>query len=63
MTFSSQQLSQEAAAATAALAGKIVVRLERHRESELLVEFSDGTRLFIDGTASHLELSITGGLA
>ncbi|MBL0428484.1 hypothetical protein [Ramlibacter alkalitolerans] len=61
MTSPSKQLQQEAARATEALAGKIVVRVERYRASEVIVEFADGTRLFVDGTAEGVELSITGG--
>lgn len=55
------QLSQEAARATQALAGKVVARVDRHRASEVLIEFTDGTRLFVDGTTQGLELSVTGG--
>jgi hypothetical protein len=61
MTSSAPHLPQEAAAATNALAGKVVARVERHRVSEILVEFTDGTRLFVDATVEGLELSITGG--
>lgn len=61
MTSPAPDLPQEAAAATNALAGKVVARVERHRASKILVEFTDGTRLFIDGTVEGLELSITGG--
>jgi hypothetical protein len=60
MTSTPKQLPQEAARATEALVGKVVVRIERHRASEILIEFSDGTRLFVDGTADGLELSISG---
>jgi len=56
-----EHLAQEAAAATQALAGKVVARVERYRNSEMLIEFTDGTRLFVDGTADGVELSVTGG--
>jgi hypothetical protein len=43
------------------LAGKIVRRVRRHRSKELLLEFEDGTRLFVDLTDRGLEFSISGG--
>jgi hypothetical protein len=58
-----QLLAQEAAAATTALAGNVVARVERHRSSEILIEFTDGTRLFVDSSADGLELSVIGGPA
>jgi hypothetical protein len=61
MNTAPNQLSQEAALATEALAGKVVARVDRHREAEVLIVFTDGSRLFVDGTAQGLELSITGG--
>ena len=61
MNTAPKQLSQEANRATESLAGKVVARVERHRASEVLIEFTDGTRLFVDGTTQGLELSITGG--
>jgi hypothetical protein len=54
------KLAEESARATEVLAGKVVARVVRHREGEVLVEFEDGTRLFVDRTASGVELSITG---
>jgi hypothetical protein len=42
------ELENEAARATELLAGKIVSRVWRHREAEVGVEFTDGTRLFVD---------------
>src|SRR3569623_1764035 len=50
-----------AVAAKQALAGKVVARVERYRNSEMLIEFADGTRLFVDGTADGVERSVTGG--
>lgn len=61
MNSALKQLSQEAARATEALGGKVVARVERHRASEVLIEFTDGTRLFVDGSTQGLDLSITGG--
>jgi hypothetical protein len=57
---SRDSLSSESRRATDALAGKSVSHVDRHRESEVLVEFTDGTRLFIDAPSAPLELSITG---
>jgi hypothetical protein len=51
-------LADESERATALVAGKVVARVVRHREGEVLIEFTDGTRLFVDGAAA-LELSIT----
>jgi len=51
-------LEEESERATAMLAGKVVTRVVRHREAEVLIEFEDGTRLCVDG-ASALEMSIT----
>lgn len=53
-------LEEESHRATELLAGKVVARIVRHREAELLIEFSDGCRLFVDSSALGLELSITG---
>jgi hypothetical protein len=54
-------LASEAIRATTLLHGKAVDKVVRHRPSELLLEFNDGTRLFIDIVGSALEVSITGG--
>lgn len=51
-------LEQESARATEMLSGKVVARIERHRETEVLIEFTDGTRLFVDHNAVGVELSI-----
>ena len=53
-------LSREAEKATALLAGLTVRVVRRHRPTELLIEFEDGTRLTVDGEGA-LDLSITGG--
>ena len=53
-------LVEESAKATDMLRGKVVARVIRVRTSELLIEFDDGTRLFVDGGA-QLELSIARG--
>ncbi len=55
------QLEDEAERASEMLRGKVVARVVRHRTTELLVEFTDGTRPFVDRAADALELSISGG--
>jgi hypothetical protein len=54
-------LKAEAERASEMLRGKVVARVIRHRPTEVLLEFTDGTRLFVDQAADALELSITGG--
>ena len=41
------------------LKGKIISAVYRHGENEVLIQFTDGTRFFIDKNQSGLELSIT----
>lgn len=53
-------LKQETDLATEMLSGKSVKSVKRHRPGEVLIEFTDGTRLFIDAKTAELELSITG---
>lgn len=53
-------LDDEAKRATAMLEGKSVRQVWRHRVGEVAVEFTDGTRLFVDASGGELELSITG---
>jgi hypothetical protein len=55
----SNELAGEAQRLTELLAGKVVKQARRHRESELLLEFADGTCLFVDG--AKLEFSVTAG--
>jgi hypothetical protein len=57
----SMSLEQESASATEMLRDKVVARVMRYRETELLIEFTDGTRLFVDGNNTGVELSITEG--
>ena len=55
-------LENEARRATDILRGKVVRVVWRHRSKEIGLEFTDGTRLFVDVTAAgELEVSITGG--
>jgi hypothetical protein len=53
-------LEDEAVQLTDLLRGKIIKALRRHRSDEMLIEFDDGTRLFIDRTSGGLEFSVTG---
>ncbi len=53
-------LEQESERATELLAGKTVKFVKRHRVGEVLVEFTDGTRLFVDAHVREIELSIQG---
>jgi hypothetical protein len=57
----SDDLLQEAQRMTELLVGKTVKVVRRHRTSEVLVEFADGTRLFVDLINGELDFSITGG--
>jgi hypothetical protein len=57
----SMTLEKESERATDILSGKVLARLVRHRESEVLIEFTDGTRLFVDASTDGLELSIQEG--
>jgi hypothetical protein len=59
MPISLEHLDRESAEATNVLAGKVVARIVRHRESEVLIEFTDGSRLFADALGAGLELSVT----
>ncbi len=51
-------LEEEGNHASAMLLGKVVKRVIRHRENEVMIEFEDGSRLFADSEAP-LKLSIT----
>lgn len=54
-----QKLKAEGLRASRMLKGKIVKVVRRHRSAEVLVEFTDGTRLFVDAKGDEIELSIT----
>ena len=55
------KLKREAERCTAYLIGKRVTVVRRYSKKGLLVEFSDGTRLYADAMPSgELELSIEG---
>jgi hypothetical protein len=42
------------------IADKVISRVRRHRPSELMLEFTDGSRLFINVDGQDLDLSVTG---
>ena len=54
-------LDDEAARTTALLEGKCVRHVWRRRAGEVGLEFTDGTRLFVNAIGSGVELSVTGG--
>lgn len=51
-------LDEQSARATSLLRGKVVERIVRHREQEVLIEFEDGSRMYADSDVK-LEISIT----
>lgn len=51
-------LEEEGLRATSLLLGKVVRRVLRPRDKEVVIEFEDGSRFFAD-SASHVELSVT----
>jgi hypothetical protein len=59
--MSHNELEDEASRATELLKGKEVIEVLRHRGSEMVIIFTDGTRLFVDvkPEKTELELSIT----
>ena len=60
MPLTSMQLDEESARATDMLVGKVVARVLRPTEGEVLLEFDDGTRLFVERSAGGVDLSVTG---
>jgi len=59
----SDALTQEAHELTELLVGRRVRIVRRHRGSEVLIEFADGTRLFVNGIDdAGLDFSVTKGL-
>ncbi len=53
-------LPKETQRATRMLKGKTVNSVKNFRKKEVLIEFTDGTRLFVDWQESELEISIEG---
>jgi hypothetical protein len=56
-----EELQREANAATELLKSKSVVNVNRPNGNEVLIEFDDGTRLYVNRGKSELDLSITSG--
>lgn len=54
------ELEVEATKLTDLLRGKTVKLVRRHRSGEVLIEFDDGTRLFVNNIPNGLEFSVTG---
>ena len=54
-------LQEEATRLSQLLKGKTVRIVRRHRLTELLIEFEDGARLYVDRSDSGLEFSVTDG--
>lgn len=51
-------LDEEAARIEQLVSGKVVKTVYRHHPNEIVVEFTDGSRLFVDAP-SDLEISVT----
>ena len=51
-------LDEEATRLKELLGGKVVTNVLRHRADEIVVEFSDGSRMIVDAP-SDLEISVT----
>jgi hypothetical protein len=58
----SASLEDEAARMSNMLRGKTVEIIRHHRSQEVTIEFSDGTRLFVNKTDTGLDFSITDGI-
>jgi hypothetical protein len=54
------ELDDEATKLTDLTHGKTVKVVKRHRPAEVMIEFDNGTRLFINAIPDGLEFSITG---
>ena len=54
------ELEGEATKLTDLLRGKTVKLVRRHRSGEWVIEFDDGTCLFVDNIPDGLEFSVTG---
>lgn len=55
-----EDLEDEAAKLTDLLRGKTVKVVRRHRFGEVMIEFDDGTRLFVNNISDGLDFSVTG---
>jgi hypothetical protein len=56
---SSEELEDEAKSLGELLCGKTVKIVRRHRPTEVMIEFDDGTRLFVDAIPDGLDFSVT----
>ena len=54
-------LNEESERATDMLRGKVVAKVMRHGSREVGIEFTDGSKFFVDAHGDEVELSITGG--
>ena len=54
------KLENKAKQATEILQGKTLRLIWRHTDKQVGIEFTDGTRLFVDHQPSSVEISITG---
>lgn len=54
-------LKKESLRATELTKGKVISVVRRYRKKEVMVEFTDGSRLFVDHLPDRLDLSITEG--
>lgn len=59
VAITESELKSEARRVTRMLKGKIVEKVWRHRANEIGIQFTEGTRLFVDISEGGLELSIT----
>jgi hypothetical protein len=53
-------LEDEGTKLTDLLRGKTVKIVRRHRSGEVMIEFDDGTCLFVNNISDGLEFSVTG---
>ena len=54
-----RKLEDEAMRLTGLLRGRAVKVVKRHRSTEVLVEFDDGVRLYVNAVPDGLESSVT----
>jgi hypothetical protein len=55
-----KQLIKEEKRATKLLKGGVVKKIRRYRKEEVVIEFEDGIKFYIDWRENELDLSITG---
>jgi hypothetical protein len=59
VAITESELKSEARQLTRHLKGKIIEKVWRHRFNEFGIQFTDGTRLFVDISKGGLETSLT----